>query len=122
MSETFSKAANTMNQRLADGENITVDLDLDDGRKVSCAVLLVLTVQKKDYIVLMPLDEKGEGNEEGEIWFYGYKTDPENEDAEPELLYISDDDEYEAVADAFDEYLDDAEFDELIEEESGKTN
>ena len=31
--------------------------------------------------------------------------------------YIDDDDEYEAVADAFDEYLDSEEFDELVEED-----
>lgn len=30
------------------------------------------------------------------------------------LDYIEDDDEYEAVAEAFDEYLDAAEFDELV--------
>ena len=36
---------------------------------------------------------------------------------EPVLEYIEDDDEYEAVADAIDEYLDGCEFDELVEEE-----
>ena len=32
-------------------------------------------------------------------------------------MYIEDDEEYEAVAEAFDEYLDSAEFDELIDED-----
>ena len=33
---------------------------------------------------------------------------------EPELIYIEDDAEYEKVEEAFDEYLDNCEFDELI--------
>lgn len=98
-------------------EEMTVELELEDGEKVSCAVITILTVAKKDYIVLLPLDEKGE-NQDGEVWFYGYKEDESNPNAEPELIYIDDDNEYEAVSDAFDEYLDNQEFDELVEEES----
>ena len=98
-------------------EEMTVELELEDGEKVSCAVITILTVAKKDYIVLLPLDEKGE-NQDGEVWFYGYKADESDPNAEPELIYIEDDDEYDAVSDAFDEYLDSQEFDELVEEES----
>ena len=36
---------------------------------------------------------------------------------EPLLGYIDDDEEYETASDAFDEYLDSAEFDELVTEE-----
>ena len=32
-------------------------------------------------------------------------------------VYIEDDEEYDAVSDAFDEYLDSQEFDELVEDE-----
>ena len=39
-------------------EEMTVELELEDGEKVSCAVITILTVAKKDYIVLLPLDEK----------------------------------------------------------------
>ena len=35
---------------------------------------------------------------------------------EPILAYIEDDDVYEKVADAFDEYLDSCEFDEIIDD------
>ena len=97
-------------------EEMTVDLELEDGTKVTCAVITILTVDKKDYIVLLPLDEDGE-NHDGEVWFYGYKEDESNPNAEPELLYIDSDEEYEAVSDAFDEYLDNQEFDELVTEE-----
>lgn len=97
-------------------EEMTVDLELENGENVTCAVITILTVNQKDYIVLLPLDENGE-NSDGEVWFYGYKEDPSNPDAEPELIYIDSDEEYEAVSDAFDEYLDNQEFDELVSEE-----
>ena len=97
-------------------EEMTVELELEDGKLVTCAIVTVMTVQKKDYIVLLPLDENGE-NEDGEVWFYRYFEDENDTDSEPELEYIDNDDEYEMVADAFDEFLDNAEFDEIVDSE-----
>ena len=97
-------------------EEMTVDLELEDGSSVTCAIVTILNVQKKDYIVLLPLDENGE-NDDGEVWFYRYYEDENDVNAEPELEYIDDDDEYEMVADAFDEYLDNAEFVEIVDSE-----
>ena len=97
-------------------EEMTVTLELEDNTSVVCSVVTILEVDGQDYIVLLPLDENGE-NEEGEVWFYRYSENPDDPNEEPVLDYIDDDDEYEAVADAFDEYLDNAEFDELIDEE-----
>ncbi len=104
-------------QRVNDNDetDMTVELELNDGRKVMCAIVTILTVNKKDYIVLLPLDEDGNSSE-GEVWFYGYKEDENDPNVEPELTYIADDDEYEAVADAFDEFLDNEEF-ELMKDE-----
>lgn len=96
-------------------EEMTVDITLENDEVVTCAVITILEVEGKDYIVLLPLDEEG-NNDDGEVWFYGYKENPDDPNEEPELIYIEDDDEYEAVADAFDEYLDSCEFDELIED------
>ncbi len=96
-------------------EEMTVDITLENDEVVTCAVITILEVAGKDYIVLLPLDEDG-NNDDGEVWFYGYKENPDDPNEEPELIYIEDDDEYEAVADAFDEYLDSCEFDELIDE------
>ena len=90
-------------------EEMTVELELDDGSVVNCAVITILEVNKQDYIVLLPLDENG-GNVDGEVWFYRYKEDENDPNIEPELTYIEDDDEYEAVADAFDEFLDNEDF------------
>ena len=95
-----------------DGEEMIVTLELDNG-SVDCAVVTIITVEDKDFIALMPLDENGE-NEDGEVWFYGYKENPDDPNEEPELIYIEDDAEYEKVEEAFDEYLDNCEFDELI--------
>ena len=97
-----------------DDEEMTVELDLEAGTRVTCAIVTILTVNEKDYIALLPLDENGQ-NEDGEVWFYGYSENPDDPNEEPELTYIEDDEEYEAVADAFDEYLDSVEFDELVE-------
>lgn len=97
-------------------EEMTVTLDLEDGSSVTCAIVTILTVQNQDYIVLLPLEEDGE-NHNGIVWFYRYKEDENDPNAEPELTYIEDDEEYEIVADAFDEYLDNVEFDEIIDAE-----
>lgn len=102
-------------------EEMTVDLDLDDGRHVTCSIVTILTVSNRDYIVLLPLNENGR-NDNGEVWFYRYLEDEQNPDEEPTLEYIDDDDEYEAVGDAFDEYLDSVEFDEMIDEEDTEDN
>lgn len=97
-------------------EEMTVEIELEDGTTVNCAVVTILTVEEKDYIALLPLDLDGE-NEDGEVWFYGYSENPEDSNEEPVLDYIEDDEEYEKVAEAFDEYLDNCEFDEIIDEE-----
>lgn len=97
-------------------EEMTVTLDLDDGTSVECAIVTILTVHDRDYIVLLPLNENGD-NEEGTVWFYRYHENEKEPNEEPVLEYIEDDEEYEIVADAFDEYLDNVEFDEIMEEE-----
>ena len=83
-------------------EEMTVELELEDGTVVNCAIITILTVEAKDYIVLLPLDEDGE-NEDGEVWFYGYSENPDDPNEEPILAYIEDDDVYEKVADAFEQ-------------------
>ncbi|MDF2950870.1 MAG: hypothetical protein K0S18_453 [Anaerocolumna sp.] len=57
---------------------------------------------------------ENEDNEEGEIFLYQFI---EHEDDEIELLNIDDDDEFEAVSDAFDELMDSEEFDDMLDED-----
>ncbi len=90
--------------------DILVTLDLDDGTQAECEILTIFTVDEQDYIALLPLDENGEPNEDGEVFIYRYFED---EDGNPTLDNIQDDDEYEAVADKFDELLDEEEFEDL---------
>ena len=93
-------------------EEVTVTLTLDNDEVIECAVLTIYSVDDKEYIALLPLDEDGD-NEEGDVFIYRYV---ETEDGEPTLENIEDDDEYEAAADAFDEWLDEQEFEDIIEE------
>ena len=93
-------------------EEVTVTLTLDNDEVVECAVLTIYPVDDKEYIALLPLDEEGD-NEDGEVYIYRYV---ETEDGEPTLENIESDDEYEAAADAFDEWLDEQEFEDIVEE------
>lgn len=90
--------------------DITVTLTLDNDETVECAILTIFPVDGRDYIALLPLDENGD-NEDGEVYLYRYN----NSTGSPVLDNIETDDEYEAVADMFDQMLDAAEFDELVE-------
>ncbi|MCM1118993.1 MAG: DUF1292 domain-containing protein [bacterium] len=98
-------------------EEMTVELSLDNGQNVTCAVITILEVEEQDYIVLLPLNERGE-NQDGEVWFYRYSENPDDPSEEPELDYIDNDEEYEKVAEAFDEFLDEQEYDELTSDEN----
>lgn len=93
-------------------EEVTVTLTLDNDEVIECAVLTIYSVDNKEYIALLPLDDEGD-NEEGDVFIYRYV---ETEDGEPTLENIEDDDEYEAAADAFDEWLDEQEFEDIVEE------
>lgn len=93
-------------------EVITVTLTLDDDEVVECAVLTTYQADGKEYIALLPLDENGE-SESGDVYLYRYSE----VDGEPTLENIEDDDEYEIAADAFDEWMDEQDFEELYDGE-----
>ena len=89
---------------------ITVTLTLDNDEVVECVVLTTYEADGKEYIALLPLDENGESSD-GDDYLYRYAV----VDGEPTLENIEDDDEYEIAADAFDEWMDEQEFEEIIE-------
>lgn len=91
-------------------EEGTVTLTLDDGKEVECGIVAVFPVGDNDYIALLPLND--DEAEEGEVYLYQYFED---ENGEPSLGNIEDDEEYEAVADAFDELMDSEEFEDTEE-------
>ena len=88
-------------------EEMTVTLTLDDGSQLECVILTIFEAGGRDYIALLPME--GEDADEGEVYLYRYTEI----DGNPDLQNIEDDEEYEIVADAFDELLDEQEYDEL---------
>ena len=93
-------------------QEMAVTLTLDDDTEVECVVLTVFNAGEHEYIALLPME--GADSEEGEVYLYRYS---ETEDGTPNLDNIEDDDEYEIVAEAFDELLDAQEYDELVGED-----
>ena len=81
-------------------DDVVVTLNLDDGSEVTCEILTIFDLNDQDYIVLLPLDENGEENEEGEVYIYRYFED---ETGAPSLDNIESDEVYAAVSAKFDE-------------------
>ena len=92
-------------------EEMTVTLTLDDGSQLECVILTIFEAGGRDYIALLPME--GEDADEGEVYLYRYTEI----DGNPDLQNIEDDEEYEIVADAFAELLDEQEYDELVGED-----
>ncbi|MCI8373539.1 MAG: DUF1292 domain-containing protein [Lachnospiraceae bacterium] len=90
-----------------------ITLSLDDGKELECQVLTILEANQQDYIVLYPLDSSYQ-EAEGEVFIYRYF---ESANGEVDLQNIETDEEFELVSEAFDEYLDSCEYDELVDEE-----
>lgn len=93
----------------------TVTLSLDDGSECECVVVRIFPAAGRNYIALLPLDGSAADNDE--VFLYRYD---ENSGGEPILDNIETDEEYEAVADAFDEELDAMEYEELYAEEDSE--
>lgn len=100
------------NEDLNDIEEMSVTLTLDDNSELECSVLAIFPVNDKQYIALLPTEQE---DEEGEIYLYRYNA---LEGEEAELINIEEDDEFEAVSEAFDELMDEEEFDSLEDEDA----
>ena len=94
-----------------DVEEATVTLELDDGVEVECDVICIYTAGDHDYIALLP--QEAYETEEGEVYLYRYSE----ENGEPVIENIEDDEEFEIASDGFDEFLDSAEYDEIVGED-----
>ena len=86
----------------------TVTLTLDDDSELECIVLNIFKGGDREYIALLPTE--GIEAEEGTVYLYRYEED---EQGNPNLTNIESDEEYEIASDAFDEMLDDEEYDEV---------
>ena len=85
-----------------------ITLLLDDGEELDCRILTIFEAAGRDYVALLPVDA---GEDDDNVFLYRYYED-ENE--VPSIEYIDDDEEYEIVDEAFDEWLDSQEYDELV--------
>ncbi len=92
-----------------DDFDTTVTLTLENDEELECAVISIFDANDRRYIALLPLE--GKDAEEGEVYLYRYN---ETDDGQPDLSNIETDEEFEIVSDAFDEMLDDAEYQELL--------
>ncbi|MBQ4232367.1 MAG: DUF1292 domain-containing protein [Lachnospiraceae bacterium] len=92
-----------------DMEVPVVTLELDDNTSIDCAIIAVFNAEgyTYDYAALIEVDKLE--SEDGELYLYRYKELP---DDEVELTQIESDEEFDAVSEAFDRMLDEAEFNE----------
>lgn len=102
-------------ERLEEGDDLFVTLELEDGTEVETQVITIFEVEEQDYIVLIPVEQVEE--EEGEVYIYRYF---ESEDGEPGLDNIETQEEFDMVSEIFDQIVEDGEFDEEIEVESSE--
>ena len=87
----------------------TVTIDLGNGETIECTVLMIFEAGNDDreYIAVMP---EG-GDDDSEVYLYRYNED---EKGEPHLENIESDQEYDIVSEAFDEILDEQEYNEMV--------
>lgn len=79
-------------------DDVVVTVSMDDGTEVTCEILTIFDCGEREYIVLLPLDDKGEPTDDGEVYIYRYLED---ENGVPSLDNIASDEEYDAVAEVF---------------------
>ena len=94
-----------------DEEQATVTIELDDGNQIECVVLTIFEAgnEGREYIAVMPEGD----DDETEVFLYRYTE----VNGEPKIENIESDEEYEIVSDAFDEILDEQEYNEMLAED-----
>lgn len=87
----------------------TITIVMENDEEVECSIITYLEVDDKEYIVLLPLEEESE-----EVYIYRFHL---GENEEPVLENITDDDEYDAVSDAYEEFLDDLDYEDYYSDQ-----
>lgn len=85
-----------------ENESLTVTLTLDNDEELECDVLTIFETDGKQYIALLPLNDEGE-NEDGQI--YLYRLIDRGEEEEPGLENIIEDEEFDRVSEAFNDWM-----------------
>ena len=89
-----------------DTQNTTVTLYLDNDEELECEILCILPANNREYIALCPIN----GEEDAPVYLYRYAL---GEDGQPQLDMIADDEEFDVVSDAYDEWLDTQDYETL---------
>lgn len=90
-----------------ENESLTVTLTLENDEELECAVLTIFETDGREYIALLPLDENGD-NDDGQVYLYRFIDN--GEDKEPGLENIIEDEEFERVSEAFNDWLEEQDF------------
>lgn len=90
-----------------ENESLTVTLTLENDEELECAVLTIFETDGREYIALLPLDENGD-SDDGQVYLYRFIDN--GEDKEPGLENILEDDEFERVSQAFNDWMDEQDF------------
>ena len=110
-----------------ENESLTVTLTLENDEELECAVLTIFESDGREYIALLPLDENGDSDDgqvylyrfidnldengdsdDGQVYLYRFIDNGEGE--EPGLENILEDEEFERVSEAFNDWMEDQDF------------
>ena len=90
-----------------ENESLTVTLTLENDEELECAVLTIFESDGREYIALLPLDENGD-SDDGQVYLYRFIDN--GEDEEPGLENILEDEEFERVSEAFNDWMEEQDF------------
>ena len=93
----------------------TVTLTLDDGRVIECVVLGIFEAGSREYVALLPEEERE--SEEGTVFLYRYVK---GGDGEPDVEYIDSDEEYRIAANQFNELINSYGYEDVVDEDELK--
>lgn len=90
-----------------ENEALTVTLTLDNDEELECDVLTIFEADGQQYIALLPQNSEDDG-EDGQIYLYRLIDNGDGE--EPGLENILDDEEFERVSEAFNDWMEEQDF------------
>lgn len=91
-------------------ESMFITLTTEEGEDIKCEVVAMFPFEEKQYAAVTPVEDPEE--------LILFRVEPDDEDEEEGILVdIEDEEELERVIEAFQELLDEQEWDELTEDE-----
>ena len=105
----MSDKNNNLNEEEFEEELDQVTLTIEDGSEMTCDVIAIFPCGDRDYIALLP-----ENDPDGDFLLYRFI---DNGDGNYDLDDIGDDEEFEAASEAFDELMDNEDYDEMFGDE-----